>query len=442
MLIAKTISYFLIYFIDFQIWEGIVKLRFSLRDEKKVTRILTGFLIILFETLTKTFFDGNLMDAVRSIITYVGFFIYVLVFYRCTVKKTLICLSLYVCLSLTIEYVVLLMGYVILADHMSVILKSNVPNIVLSFIVKFIDYALLLLFKKSVPRLRGFLHMKDIATLLYISTIFIIVSNSLYGTQYLNDRAFAVYALGAVLVIISLVTGFIVVYAVKKKKELEYREEIEFIDAQLKLSNAMHEDMEKMLELREQMKENLCSLGVMLENGENEKALSFLKSLIPDTENNILDNLQSTMLSVILFEKKLKAERRGITMEVKVEVNDLIIPPNELNSIIGNMIENAIEACEKVKKKEDRKIDFLIFIKEQKAVIECRNTYTEKPIYENGVLVSSKMDNINHGYGVSTINYYVEKNNGTMKIRFGKNIFVMIAEFDETIAQKGAIPYI
>jgi len=441
-LLASVILYFLIYLVDFQIWEGILKIWFSVKDNHKWIHFALKVSISFAIAVVKIYLTKETYEVARIAVLMVVYIIYGLTFYRCTKKKVIICLSFFICLSLSIEDIVILFGYAILNDGMSKVINDSWLSMYATSIVKMVELSAVLFFRVFVPRFRGLLRLKDFGFVLYVTTIFAIGSNAIFGTELEKNRAFPILLLSAVLILSFFLIGFVVFYAMKSKREREYKDEIAFIDAQLKLSNAMREDMEKILTIREQIKENLCDLGVMLENAQYEQALVYLKSLIPDSNNDIVGKMQSTMLAIVLFEMKLKAERRSVTMDVEMEINDLIIPPKELNSIITNMVENAIEACEKVRKREERKISFRIFLKNKKVVIECRNTYVEKPIYQEGILVSGKMDNINHGYGVSTINYYVEKNNGTMKIRFGKNIFVMIAEFDETIALKGAIPYI
>ena len=68
------------------------------------------------------------------------------------------------------------------------------------------------------------------------------------------------------------------------------------------------------------------------------------------------------------------------------------------------------------------------------------NYYENKLIYENGNLVSTKKDIINHGYGIKSIKHIVVKYNGTVKIITEDNWFGLCILIPINNAHKGEAP--
>lgn len=107
-------------------------------------------------------------------------------------------------------------------------------------------------------------------------------------------------------------------------------------------------------------------------------------------------------------------------------VEDVNIPMFEMNAIIGNILDNAIEACEKVINAKDRVIDFRIAVKEKNLIIECQNPYMDEPVLDqNGYLQTSKKDDSAHGHGIKQIYEYVERHNGDVDIHFYNGTFTI-----------------
>ena len=77
---------------------------------------------------------------------------------------------------------------------------------------------------------------------------------------------------------------------------------------------------------------------------------------------------------------------------------------------MANLLDNAIEACEKLSK--DRKIELIIKRKDYYLVCSLINSKSSevKPIRNN--FISSKRQGKEHGYGTRIINGIVEKYNG------------------------------
>ncbi len=139
----------------------------------------------------------------------------------------------------------------------------------------------------------------------------------------------------------------------------------------------------------------------------------------------------NVIVDMMLNSKKLYAEERAIKVEIDTEVV-LQFPLNnrEIISLFGNLLDNAIEACEKMKKNKK-----WIYIRIQKRYellsIEIENSIEQVPKEKRGELISDKTDSGIHGYGLKNVRQIVDEHNGTYSYQIKENsFFTSIAFFD------------
>lgn len=84
-------------------------------------------------------------------------------------------------------------------------------------------------------------------------------------------------------------------------------------------------------------------------------------------------------------------------------------------TILSNLLNNAIEACEAC---EDKKVIKFKFVKENDLIIiSVKNTFHYDIVYENGEIQSTKTSNVEeHGVGIKNIIKTIEKYDGSYVI--------------------------
>ena len=84
--------------------------------------------------------------------------------------------------------------------------------------------------------------------------------------------------------------------------------------------------------------------------------------------------------------------------------------------IMSNLLNNAIEACEKWR--GDKIIKLKIVIEDNNAIISVKNTYENAVIYENGEIQTTKiLDTDEHGIGIKNIAETIRKYGGSYVIQ-------------------------
>lgn len=131
------------------------------------------------------------------------------------------------------------------------------------------------------------------------------------------------------------------------------------------------------------------------------------------------------MMNVILQIMLDKTKREGINVTYDFRIPSKInISNTDLCVVLGNAIENAIEAC-KVLNKSERKISLTIFQKSTYLFIKVCNTTNNRLNSVNGFPLSTKVTEGFHGQGLRNIQAICEKYNGNLSYECSNQQFVL-----------------
>lgn len=123
------------------------------------------------------------------------------------------------------------------------------------------------------------------------------------------------------------------------------------------------------------------------------------------------------VLDTILTEKSLYCKSRGIQVSCVADGSQMgFFDTVDLYALLGNAMDNAIEAVEKFEDVEKRQIDVLIYRKQDFLILQFINPMPERLVYEKGFPVTTKGDRKFHGFGLKSIEQMVRKYDGTMDI--------------------------
>lgn len=158
---------------------------------------------------------------------------------------------------------------------------------------------------------------------------------------------------------------------------------------------------------------HLQTLKGQLEAGEIERALAYIEQL--DTQLMHVDTLLKTgnvSLDAILSAKIAQAKAEAITVTVKANVPDILtISDLELSIVIGNLLDNAIEACRAVT--GERFIRIFISMKGTMLYFSMLNAAGPKK-KKTGSLFATHKDGV-HGFGLRRAEAILEEHGGWVK---------------------------
>jgi sensor histidine kinase regulating citrate/malate metabolism len=162
-----------------------------------------------------------------------------------------------------------------------------------------------------------------------------------------------------------------------------------------------------------------------------ENAIEYIDKLHQEIDFAKLGILSKNVaIDAIINNRKSRASELGIKF-----IEELIIPPKlkiedmDICIVLGNSLNNAIEACQRITDCDNNRIiKIKIKYKSEYLLIEVRNTYDINSIrMKNGKFVSSKTNRIHDeiGIGVSNIKSVVEKYDGLFQIEMGEEFFAL-----------------
>lgn len=153
------------------------------------------------------------------------------------------------------------------------------------------------------------------------------------------------------------------------------------------------------------------------------EARAYLDALEQDLEDiNLLFNTGNINADAVLNAKISLAVKKGIKVDYKAVVpKTLAVSDIDLCVVIGNLIDNAVEACEKVAP-EHQFIRLYIGILQKQLYLSVSNATCETVRKFDERYISSKHGN--HGHGLKRINKIVDKYGGFINRKNEPGVFV------------------
>lgn len=202
---------------------------------------------------------------------------------------------------------------------------------------------------------------------------------------------------------------------INEKIELQYKYYLKLNESQLRTRKLYHD-----------MKNHIICIEKIC--GKSELANKYIKEI----NNQIKEctyqfNTGNIILDTILYEKKSICIENNIELLVDINFDNCdFIEMADICSIFSNMIDNAIEACNKI---EDGNIEKEIKLRgtivNKFFVIKCENSKVNNIKLKENKILTDKKDSFLHGIGISSIESSVEKYRGNTEISLSENKFVI-----------------
>lgn len=169
---------------------------------------------------------------------------------------------------------------------------------------------------------------------------------------------------------------------------------------------------------------HLQSMKAYVKMGQYEKLDEYLALLEQDLDQvNQLIESGNVNLDAILNSKISLALKNGIEVDYKATCpEELTVSDIDLCALIGNLIDNAVEACEKLPEGERRFIRLYIGVLKKQLYISITNATNEVVRKMDSEYITNKRGN--HGHGLKRINLVVEKYEGYINRQNEPGVFV------------------
>ena len=172
-----------------------------------------------------------------------------------------------------------------------------------------------------------------------------------------------------------------------------------------------YENIRKVRKTQHDMKHRLVVIEQLLMEKDYERAQSYTRDFLTELDGVKEFKYGDNSLSTLLLMKEEIARENGIDIRIDADVlKTKRVSDLDLAMILGNLMDNAIEAAKEVK--ENPRI--LVLIKTKGVLyISVRNTVKDPEMEKPGRNhYTTKEDAVLHGFGISCIRELVDKNGG------------------------------
>lgn len=184
---------------------------------------------------------------------------------------------------------------------------------------------------------------------------------------------------------------------------------------------------EELRKFRHDVKNHMLALNSMCTSEDNSQIKKYLSQLTNEVSSKKpVEYTGNRELDAVIAPFVLEAESKNIKVQFKGRVSDNVaIDMFDMCTIISNLLNNAIEACEKIQE-DKRIIEFEIAGYNSQIFISVRNSYDmESIINQKQKFITTKEDKLNHGIGLENVRRTVKKYDGDMRISQENERFIV-----------------
>lgn len=173
--------------------------------------------------------------------------------------------------------------------------------------------------------------------------------------------------------------------------------------------------------LQHDMKHHIIQLELMAKQNGQSDIEEYLQNMA-DFMSNPEELVHTGNLDIDSVLNYMISKAKQVLKEVNVKVN---IPSDiashfNINVIIGNLLENAIEAAVNT---ENKILDIDIHYKQGVLYLDISNSYSNKVTVKEHRFLTSKEDDHKHGIGLDNVKKMVEEHNGVLQFCYDEDMF-------------------
>lgn len=420
-----ALFYLISSFVFILITKGFMDMFFVKRDMSYLFMIFIwcGFYVI------EGIVTSNITVPIVNLIFEIGIsFILCLMLYEGSIRKKIIWVLVINAIGMIAEIVV---GYAF------ILLNININNseILGSFISKIVQFMILICLKLlDQARLKRDIPLSYWCVLISIPVGSIFVLNTVFSLCEMSEDkgAFLLAILSSVFI---LAMNFMVFHLYEKISDrLEFKKQQIIFDKQIELcKNQIQEREESTINIRNikhDFENHLICIKEYVERKNWECANKYIDELLKGEKylgNGAVIKTGNIVVDAILNYKKSIMQQLGIEMSTHIEIPcELKFNDADVSVIIGNCLDNAIEATAKLEDVNKKNIAVELICRKNNLMFKISNPYSGNIKQDKqGNFITTKKNAENHGIGLNSVKRAADKYNGLVTINASNNKFVV-----------------
>lgn len=364
-------------------------------------------------TLIKQIFIVNLHNDILNVAFCVGLAVYMvactLILYEGNTLKKLIWVSTFFGLIFLTELSVLLVLWLPPLKLQISRAEYSTPTttaLICTLIAKILLFVVcqLVYFRKDGTLIKSLLENKEIVPLGLITILFELPASAIIKSINAEHNSVALGICTGIQSLLILLT--IYVFFVISNRSRQYK----YIKSELENNKRSQESLDKLAKLRHDVAGHVRTMYVFCKNKEYDYLEKYISQVYEETQvPNAIYNTPDPALSILVGDLHRKAIQLQIDFDVHIIMDKLYMKSMDTCSLIGNILNNAIESTSKLPV-NDRRIHFQMLYSEGGYTIDCTNNAPLHTSFNN----TTKADKANHGYGLRIIEDITRKYHGNI----------------------------
>ena len=386
-------------------------------SESKITKKLEVFLyigyFIINSVLYLIFKNPNINLANNIILLFLLTFIYISPIPK-KVIATIIIIAVSVSNEIIIYHLFQLFRLEINDMEVIVMLVSSMSFYFVVFLAKNLNYI------KANYKI-SFNHIVMISSI-SISTIYIIIV--LINNTMKNNEIHIIFCIAFLFIVNIFIPYMYDILNKTHEKDLEKKlleQQNDFYIKQLKI---MKEAQDNIKYLKHDINNHLLSIKAISNESNDIKTIDkYINNILSLTDvSDEYAQSGNIFIDSLLNYKLQEAQKKHIDIELELKIpNQLNIEPYDMGIILGNLLDNAITAVSK--NTEDKKIKIVIYFEKNNLYINIVNTFDGKININEDKYETTKPNQIDHGFGLSSVEKALKKYNGEINISYTESLF-------------------
>lgn len=259
-------------------------------------------------------------------------------------------------------------------------------------------------------------------------SIIVILSLSMINLRGNTTENRAMFAAVSGFAVINVCYFYFISKTIDKEEEMQ---QLRLLHERTQNQMALYRDMQKSYDLQRRRlhdyKNQLGCIQGMLEDGQMQNALSYVSALTGTLSQSVsLINTGHEVVNIMLNRKYQEASEKGITITLSVnDLSALTISEEEIVILLGNLLDNAIAACEKLD--SGKIIQFKMILENSQLILSVRNPVKEPVLIRENKIVTGRRSGSRHGIGLLNVDSVIQRHEGTIVLKYNNGWFYFSA---------------
>jgi len=406
------------------LFEGLILISFfntflRRRFEKKVI-----YWILPFIQASATYIiNQTSLETIPSVLLFITIGLAIaLIFYVGTIHQRVLLTIAFFVVWLVSEFALLALLNLVFIDFFVHLMEPSIDRLTSIMVCKLGLFIILKTVQQFVPSSESRLPLRRILPLfsLPVVSVMIVFDMQIFWQDQTNSSLFALTAISTLALLFTNLIVFDQYYQMQKDAEISRQYQLlqQHLESEKQQIHLLDEQQHEVRRLVHDVKNSLLPVVNAL-NQENQTIAKGLLEQILDGFTQSPSRIETgySLIDAILSQKQKVSQDRQIRLNVEHHLNDIQrISDIDLSVILGNALDNAIEATEQMVEIDQRVISLTLQSDKGLLIIKLTNPISGQLIKENGQYVSTKADHNKHGFGFSSISLLVEKYQGLLRV--------------------------